>query len=329
MRICIYGAGVIGSILAGHFARAGHEVSALARGSQLDAIRDKGLTVENADETFTVKIDISDQPADLGEQDLVIVATKAPSHDDIAAAIGPLLGPDTLVGFAVNGIFWFYGDGFTPGGAKLDLARLDPDAKLHNNIGAERAMGVVCFSGGAMIKPGTVHMTRPGGRFIMGAALAETSSRAGETIGALDVTGLTIEAAADIRLPMWKKFVTVASNQAVSSLTGASIGQNQGDPAVREINIALMGEVIALAAAHGFNDLGFDLDAHRKSWMKSPHKPSMLQDLELGRVMEIDSQYVIFQNLARQAGIATPILDTILPLLMMRARIAGCYGERP
>jgi len=129
-------------------------------------------------------------------------------------------------------------------------------------------------------------------------------------------------------LPMWKKFVTVASNQAVSSLTCAPIGQNQGDPAVREINIALMGEVMALAAAHGFDDLGFDLDVHRKNWMKSPHKPSMLQDLELGRVMEIDSQYVIFQNLARQAGVATPILDVVLPLLIMRARISGCLGDQ-
>ncbi|MFT5539640.1 MAG: 2-dehydropantoate 2-reductase, partial [Alphaproteobacteria bacterium] len=239
MRICIYGAGVIGSILAGHFARAGHEVSAVARGSQLDAIRTQGLTVANDDETFAVKIAVSDQPADLGKHDLIIVATKAPSHGDVADAIGPLLGPGTLVGFAVNGIFWFYGDGFAPGEAKLDLSFLDPAGKLRSNIGAERAMGIVCFSGGAMTKPGTVHMTRPNGRFIMGAALPDTAQRAGEVISALDVAGLTIETAPEIRWPMWKKFVTVASNQAVSSLTCAPIGQNQGDRAVREINIAL------------------------------------------------------------------------------------------
>jgi 2-dehydropantoate 2-reductase len=108
MRICIYGAGVIGSILAGYLAGAGHAVSAVFRGAQLEAIRRHGLTVENPEEA----------PADLGAQDLVIVATKAPSHTDVAGAIEPLLGPDTLVGFAVNGIFWFYGDGFAPFKAK-------------------------------------------------------------------------------------------------------------------------------------------------------------------------------------------------------------------
>jgi 2-dehydropantoate 2-reductase len=118
MRICIYGAGVIGSILAGYLAGAGHAVSAVFRGAQLEAIRRHGLTVENPEESFTVEIAVSEAPADLGAQDLVIVATKAPSHTDVAGAIEPLLGPDTLVGFAVNGIFWFYGDGFAPFKAK-------------------------------------------------------------------------------------------------------------------------------------------------------------------------------------------------------------------
>ena len=139
MKVCIFGAGVIGGILGSAIARGGHEVALIARGAHLAAIRSGGLVVNTPEDQFTTEHAASDDPAVFGLQDVVIVATKTPALGQVARAIGPLLGPETLVGFAVNGTFWFYGDGFTlPDGRAPDTARLDPGGALHAAVGARR-----------------------------------------------------------------------------------------------------------------------------------------------------------------------------------------------
>src|SRR6185369_1278398 len=146
MRICIFGAGAVGSFLAAGLARDGKDVSVVARGPHLAAIKANGLRLERAGENFTVKIPASNDPAKLGAQDLVVVTAKTPSLKQVAQAIAPLLHRDTAVAFAVNGVYWFYSDGFSPGGMTPDTTRLDPDQTLHRLVGAQRSLGVVINS---------------------------------------------------------------------------------------------------------------------------------------------------------------------------------------
>jgi 2-dehydropantoate 2-reductase len=324
MRVCVYGAGVIGGILASAIARAGHQVALIARGAHLEAIKGNGLTVVTPEGRATTRLAASNDPGDFGPQDFVIVATKTPAFPEVASRIAPLLGENTLVGFAVNGIFWFYGDGFQPGGERLDLGRLDPAGLLHDKIGADRAMGVVCWGGGEIRTPGRVDANGAGGRFVAGTATTANRARAQDLIRSLGVTDVAFESAAEIRRPMWKKFLGIVGNFPACTLTGGTIADTRSNVDVHEIVLSLMAEANAVASAHGFDDLGFDPDEMRRNPGRSPHKPSMLQDFERGRAMELDSTFGALQDLARQAGVATPVLDVVAPLVALKARLAGC-----
>jgi 2-dehydropantoate 2-reductase len=158
MRICVFGAGSVGGYLAGYLSRGGAEVSAVARGAHLAAIRANGLTVETPDETLTVRIAASDNPADLGPQDLVLVTVKAPALPDVAATIAPLLGPDTSVAFVMNGIPWWYfhAHGGALDGRQLPLAR--SQRRVVARVGPERAIGAVFWPACSVPSPGVVRL---------------------------------------------------------------------------------------------------------------------------------------------------------------------------
>lgn len=327
MKVCVYGAGVIGGILASACERAGHEVCVIARGPHLDAIRTRGLTVEAPDFHATTRPPASNSPADFGHQDLVIVATKTPSLPDVARAIAPLLGPKTQVAFSVNGVFWFYGDGVRPGSnVTIDCSRLDPDGLLHQTFNINRVHGLVAWAGGEITEPGVIHASRAKGQFALGAALSQNSGAAERLVRDLALTEAQLDYAPDLRVPMWKKYMQVGPNFALCSLTTATIGGVQSNPATLEVMIAMMGEAVAVAKAHGVDGLGYDPARMRANPAATTHKPSMLQDLERGRVMEIDSSILILQDLARGAAVPTPVLDTIAPLIALRAKMAGLYG---
>ncbi|MFM1815944.1 MAG: hypothetical protein RLZ98_2639, partial [Pseudomonadota bacterium] len=264
MKVCIFGAGVIGGILGSAIARAGHEVALIARGPHLEAIKSRGLVLNTPNERYTTKHVASDDPADFGTQDLVIVATKTPALPQVARTIAPLVGTDTLVAFAVNGTFWFYGDGFTlPDGRPPDTMRLDPDGALHAVVGAERAVGIVCKASGDIKTPGTIEMTRPRGSFTAGPALAKNFERVRDMFDELAPPMLDIEVVQDIRTPMWAKHVAAVGNMAVGALTGASTMELQAVDALQALRLTLMAEADAIAKAHGFADTGFD---YEKEW---------------------------------------------------------------
>jgi 2-dehydropantoate 2-reductase len=126
---------------------------------------------------------------------------------------------------------------------------------------------------------------------------------------------------------MWLKFFGVVGNFATCALTGGTIAEVHGDPRTQAVLLGLTSEAIAIARAHGFTDLGFDIEKLRKNPPTSPHKPSMLQDLERGRAIELDTSYLIVQDLARQIGLPTPTHDTVVPLLALRARLVGCIPD--
>ena len=325
MKVCVYGAGVIGGILASAIGRAGHDVSVIARGEHLEVIQQHGLTIRAPGRVEVTRPRAVADPAQLSQQDLVIVATKTPSLPQVADKIGPLVSPATFVAFAVNGLFWFYGDGFTPGGKALDLSRLDPGGALHAAIPPAQALGIVCISGGEIREPGVVEASRIDGRFIIGAALESARQAAANLVAQVRPRDIDLNWSDDIRVDMWRKYLSVVGNFATCALTGAPIAAVHADPGVQAVQLGLASEANAVARAHGFNDLGFDVEAARANPSRSNHKPSMLQDLERGRIMEVDSAYFALQDLARQAGVPTPTLDIVAPLLALRAKVSGCH----
>lgn len=334
MKICIYGAGAVGSFLAARLAQAGKSVSVIARGPHLAAIRQDGLTLQSNTGRTAVRLPASDTPAELGPQDLVIVSVKTPSLPQIARDIAPLLHDGTAVAFAVNGVYWFYGDGFAPNGMAPDVGRLDRDGSLHRLIGVERSLGMVARSSNEVIAPGVVRNESDNNDFTIGEALPgrgqdraqdHTRDRAPALAAALSGAGFTCRPLADIRRDMWAKLVHNATNSPLCSLTGVDLATAYSDPEIGRLAMALMRETVAVATAHGFHGVLEDPAQALEANRRLHHKPSMLQDLERGRAMEIDSQLAVLRDLARQAKVATPVLDTVLPILMMRARGAGCY----
>jgi 2-dehydropantoate 2-reductase len=328
MRICIFGAGAVGSFLAAGLARDGKDVSVVARGAHLSAIQSHGLRLERAGENFTVEVPASEHPAEFGVQDLVIVTAKTPSLPQVARAIAPLLGDGTAVAFAVNGVYWFYGDGFAPNGLTPDTTRLDPDGALHRLVGARRSLGVVINSPNEIVAPGVVRNTRANANvFTIGEALPDAGQdRAAGIARHLRGSLFDWQASADIRREMWNKLARNAASSPICSLTQSPVAAAYSDPALQPLVIALMQETIEVAAAHGFTGLSANPQADLASGVKLQHKPSMLQDLERSRAMEIDSQLTILRDFARQAGVATPVLERLLPILMVRARTAGSYS---
>lgn len=340
MRICVFGAGAVGGYLAARLGHAGREVSVVARGPHLEAIRRDGLRLITPDEDLLTRPLASDDPAELGRQDLVIVTAKAPALPQLAHSIGPLLGEATPVAFAMNGVQWWYGHGFAPGGRALDLARLDPDGALHRAIGPERALGMIVYSPNEVVEPGVVRNRRSNNRFVLGDPDAEARQRSASSAGsstgrpdgasarvtalvdALSGAGFEVEATDDIRRAMWQKLVRNVSTGPLCVLTGARTDQIVADPATRAVARALVSDALAVAAVHGF-ELGIDPEGVTAPGSRPEHKPSLLQDLERGRPMEIDAMLGAVADFAAQAGIPTPTLGMVLALLTMRARVAG------
>src|SRR5215470_5200300 len=183
MRICIFGAGAVGSHFAVRLALAGHEVSCVMRGPHLAAVKANGLTLRVGDAKFNAKVRASDDPAALGPQDLVISTLKATGIASLASGLKPLLGPDTPVIIAQNGIPWWYDIGLPAGHpAPPDLAFLDPGGALRAAIPKERIIGGVIFSSNEVIEPGVVQNLSPDRNLLL---IGECDDRASERIAKL------------------------------------------------------------------------------------------------------------------------------------------------
>ena len=323
MRIVIFGAGAVGGYLAAQLARAGRDVAVVARGEQLAAIKNAGLTLETPDERFTVEVEAADDLAALGPADLVLVTTKTTANPLVPAAIAPLLHDATRVVFVQNGVFWWYGQGFDPG-VPFDTARLDPGGRLAGAIRPERAMGLVVYSPNEVVAPGRILCTMRDCHFHLGQPVPVTGAL--ETVAeALGGAGFRVETPADIRQAMWKKLLLNLSTAPLCALTRATASGLDAEPGISDVARAMVEEAMRVAAAHRFADLGVDPVALTRPGGRLAHKPSMLQDLERGRPMELDSMLAIVQDFARSAEVATPTLDIVLALLTQLARAQGLY----
>ena len=326
MRICVYGAGAIGGHLAVRYARGGADVSVVARGAHLAAIQRDGLSVHTNAGELRAHVAASDDPAALGPQDAVVVTVKAPALPSVAAGIGPLLRPDTPVAFVMNGIPWWYFHALPGPLEARRLPRIDPDDALWRAVGPERAIGGVVYAASAVIAPGVIELENPNARVVFGEPDGRMTARVEAFAAPLRAGGITAEVTPAIRDAIWQKLLGNLGNAPMAVLTQVSIRDLFQDPVCVEAARRVMHEAEAVAAAVGAT---VDPDhekriAHGRSL---DHKPSILQDLELGRPMEIDGIFDAPLEMARMAGVATPTLDLLVALVKVRARAGGLYAR--
>ena len=321
MKICIYGAGAIGGYLGAKLARAGYDVSLVARGPHREAIVASGLRVVEGAETFTRSIACVEDPAELGPQDYVIVTLKAHSAAAVAHRLKPLYQKDTAVVSAVNGVPWWY---FHELGGPYDGHRIDsvdPDGAQWQYIGPERIIGCVVYPSCEVIEPGVVKHIE-GDRFTLGEPSGERTERITALSDALKDAGLKAPVKKDIRNEIWVKLWGNLCFNPISVLTGATLDVICQNPETRAVAQAMMIEAQAIGEALGVR-FSIDLDKRiAAAEAVGAHKTSMLQDLERGRPMEIDALVAAVAELGRLVGIATPTIDTILALVRQRAQTA-------
>jgi 2-dehydropantoate 2-reductase len=325
MRICVFGAGSVGGYLAGFLANGGADVSVVARGTHLGAIRSNGLTVETPDETIVAKVAASDDPADLGPQDVVLVTVKSPALPSVAASIAPLLGPETAVAFIMNGIPWWY---FHAHGGTLDgrqLPLLDPNGALHRTVGPHRAIGGIFWPACSVPAPGVVRLLTGAGRgTVFGEPDGRMTPRIEALAGAFRLAGLPVAVAPNIRTLIWQKLAFNLSAGPMCVLTETAVRNTHEETALIACSRRMVAEAEATARAMGIS-LDLDIIQIIATNMKLAHRPSILQDLEAGRPMEVDALYSMPLEMARMVGVPTPTLDLMVGLIKVKARGKELY----
>ncbi len=322
MRICIFGAGAVGSHFAVRLALAGHDVACVMRGPHLAAVKARGLTLRVGDAEFPAKVTASDEPAALGPQDLVISTLKANGLAGLVKGLPPLLLEDTAIVFAQNGIPWWYDIGLAKNHPPMpDLAFLDPGGALRALVSRERIIGGVIFSSNEVVAPGVVENLSPDRNMLL---VGECDDRASERIARLramlEGAAIASPPVSRIREAIWSKLLTNMSMSVLCLITGQTARAVRDDPALREVVPRLLDEA---------NDIGQSCFPEVKRVTRTgpapSHKPSILQDYELGRAMEIDALVRAPAAFARAAGLSTPMLDLLAALAIQKARDKGLY----
>ncbi|MEZ5565510.1 MAG: 2-dehydropantoate 2-reductase [Gammaproteobacteria bacterium] len=313
MKICIYGAGAIGGFLAARLAGTAAEVSLVARGAHLAAMRDKGLVLLSGEQQETVRVNCTDDPRTLGVQDFVLITLKAhsvlPALDDLAT----LLGPDTAVVTAQNGILWWYFHALPGPYLNHHLQAADPGGRIWQALGPERAIGCVVYPSCEIVEPGVIRHI-DGTRFMVGEPDGSRSARVTALAELLTSAGLKAPVRRRIRDDIWFKLLGNASFNPASVLTRATLGQMGHDRDVRQILRLVMTEAMAVATAL---DVKFAMDIEQRldAGMKvGDHRTSMLQDFEQGRQLELDALVTSVAEMGRLVNVATPTLDQLLAL---------------
>jgi 2-dehydropantoate 2-reductase len=323
MRICIFGAGAVGGHFAVRLALAGHEVSCVMRGPHLEAVKAKGLSLRVGDVKFTADIKASDDPGELGAQDIVISTLKATGVGALATGLAPLLRDDTAVVLAQNGIPWWYDIGLSADHPPPpNLGFLDPGGRLRAAIPKARIIGGVIFSSNEVIAPGVVANLSPDRNMLL---VGECDDRRSERIEQLRAAliGAAIDSppVARIRETIWSKLLTNMSMSVLCLLTGQTARAVRDDLDLRDVIPRLLDEANSIAQS-----CIPEVKRVTRSGPAPDHKPSILQDYELGRPMEIDALVRAPAAFARTAGLDTPMLDLMAALAIQKARDKELYG---
>ncbi len=325
MKICIYGAGAIGGHLGVELALAGMDVTLIARGPHLQAMQKNGLRLLIGDADKIAHPRCTDDPFEAGPQDFVIVTLKAPSAVAIAGKMAPLLGPDTAVVTASNGIPWWYFYNLQGPLRDYQLTSVDPDGKQWELIGPERAIGCVVYPACEIIEPGVIRHVS-GDRYVLGEPDGEKTDRVQKLSEALINAGFKAPVRPQIRNEIWVKLWGNLCFNPITALTHATLDVVATDPGTRQLAREMMLEAQAIGEKLGVR---FGIDVDRRidgAAAVGAHKTSMLQDLERGRSMEIDALVTVVQEMGQLTEVPTRKIDIVLALIQQRARAAGLYG---
>ncbi|GAB7545884.1 2-dehydropantoate 2-reductase [Cupriavidus sp. 8B] len=321
MKVCIYGAGAIGGYLGVQLALAGAEVSLVARGPHLAAMRANGLRLLSEGEERVAKVNCTDDPATLGPQDYVFITLKAHSVPGVVDLMQPLLGPTTAVVTGVNGIpYWYFHQHGGPL-AGSTLESVDPGGRQWRGLGPERAIGCVLYPAAEIVEPGVIRHVY-GKKFPLGEPDGSKSARVSHLSEMMVAGGLEAPIRDNIRDEIWLKLWGNLCFNPISALTHATLDIITADPATRGLSRAMMLEAQAIAERFGVR---FRVDVERRidgAGAVGAHKTSMLQDLEAGRAMEIDPLLTVVQEMGRLVEQPTPMVDAVLGLIKQRERMA-------
>ena len=321
-KFCIIGAGAIGGTIAAQLARANATVSVIARGETLAAIRKDGLRLLINGETLQTAVRASADPAELGPQDYVIIAVKAPSLPEVASRIGPLLGPETAVVTAMNGIPWWFFNNASGVFAGKRLTAVDPDGIIARAIPTSRVIGCVVYMSCAVEAPGVIRHAA-GRRLIVGEPDNQCSRRVVRLAEWLRRSGFDCAESTDIRRDIWFKLWGNLSMNPISLLTAATLDRIIADPLAHTLcfrmtqEAARIGEAIGIPATVSIEEM-FD-----RARALGAAKTSMLQDAEHGKPVEIDALLTVTHDLGRMVGVPTPFIDSVLGLARLRATSLG------
>ncbi len=328
MKACVFGAGAIGGHLAAKLAAAGHEVSVVARGENLKGIQARGdLELHAGDQVIRGKVRASDRASELGPQEAIFVTTKATGLGAFADAAAPLLRKDTRVVFVQNGIPWWYAQGLNSTRPKPpDLARLDPGGRLARAREPGQVIGGVVYSSNDLVRPGEIHNLSLGRNLLV--LGAPDDKNAGPVLSlrqALTDAGMLSPPCDDIRAAVWDKLVINFGSTLCVPL-GEPIKVLVEDPTLAALRQKLFAEARAIAKAHGVDPGNAPKRPGGQVVGATLHKPSMLQDYELGRPMEIEAILATPLMFARAAGVPTPHLDTLAAITARMAQAKGLYS---
>jgi 2-dehydropantoate 2-reductase len=319
MRICVVGAGAMGGVIGAWFSRAGHEVSLVARGAHLEAIRARGLTLIAGGKPEVHPLRASSEPADFGVQDAVFICLKTHSIAAMLPRLATLVGPDTTVIPAINGLPWWY---FYKEGGRFDgrpVACLDPAGTLFAALDPKHILGCVVHAAAEVPEPGVVRHTA-GRLFLVGEPDRTRSARAERLVAAMNAAGFEARHADDIRVEVWTKLVGNLSYNPVAALALARMDDIHGSEALLELIRALIREGMRVAEAYGVRIPVTVEERVAIAKKLAGAKISMHQDVEKRRPLETDAIVGAVVELARKAQVATPMIDAIYALIAERGK---------
>ena len=321
-KVAVVGLGAVGGLVAARLAEAGAEVSGIARGSTLAAVQRDGLVVESTGGRRVAAVAVTDDPAALPPQDLVVIALKAPALAAMADRIAPLLGADTVVLPAMNGVPWW----FMPAtdAAAPPLASVDPEGALLRALPLARVLGCVVHLAASCPAPGVVRHGF-GDRLIVGEPMGGLSARTEAVCALLARAGFQAEPSADIRRDVWYKLWGNLTMNPVSALTGATADRILDDPLVFDWMVRTMAEAAAVGARIGCGIEQSGAERMQLARQLGAFRTSMLQDVAAGRPIELDALVTAVQEIGQRFGVPTPNIDALLGLTRLMAKQRGLY----
>ena len=325
MKICIYGIGAVGGMIAARLAAEGSsEVSAVARGATLAALQANGVRLQSDERTTHAPIRAAASPAELGVQDVVVVSVKGPALPAVAAGIAPLLGPETVVLSAMNGVPWWFFDGIAGPCGGMHLESVDPGGVVTAAIPASRVIGCVVHLNAGTPEPGLV-LHRMGNGLIVGEPDGSASPRVQRIAQVLAGAGFDVTTSSRIQNDIWYKLWGNLTFNPVSALTGASGDRILADPLVLAFCTAAMEEAARIGERIGCAIKETPQQRHAVTRRLGAFRTSMLQDVEADRPLEIDAIVGAVKEIGERVGVATPTIDALLGLVRLLGRTRGLY----